>query len=100
MANLVALALMPTLHRSYDFLSTPSLTYVGNERSFRASVLASRSGVTRRTLRTPEYFRCQVLFRRVEMRISACKLRMLALAGAALACSSVAPFAIHADDSG
>jgi hypothetical protein len=34
------------------------------------------------------------------MRISACKLRILALVGAALACSSVAPFPMLADDSG
>ena len=34
------------------------------------------------------------------MRISACKLRMLALAGAALVCATVAPLGTHADDSG
>src|SRR5271154_4100438 len=35
--------LMPTLYRSNGFLSTPSLTCFGNERSFHASVLALRS---------------------------------------------------------
>ena len=34
------------------------------------------------------------------MRIVACRLRILTLAGATLVCSAVAPFAMRADDSG